>query len=178
MHARLRNTLPLGYVNEHGQASKAMWPQKFMMHVVTNKAIRQTALKGATLMYMVSAAGIEAFQEPLTISTKHAHALDVCKLQKRLMISLCRVRWASKHAPLTSNEYRLQDGLFHRGAGYEISVVQHISRKPLQFVPDCRTQGGHSLLQTAIGTFRRVILDSDIKQPRCSRAGHLLLGPD
>lgn len=87
------------------------------------------------------------------------------------------IRLPCKQAPLTSDEYRLQDWLFHRGAGYQISIVQHVSRKPLQLVPDGWAQSGHSLLQTAIGGLGRVILDTDIKESRCGCTGDLLLGP-
>lgn len=89
--------------------------------------------------------------------------------------------WLTLHceeAPLTSNEDRLEDGLLHRTAGNQVSIVQHISREALQPVPHCWAQCGHSMLQTLIGSLWQISLHSDVKQSRCSGTGHLLLGPD
>ena len=53
---------------------------------------------------------------------------------------------------LTSNDDRLEYCLLHRAAGNEVCIVQHISRQPLQLVPDKGAEGSHSMLEGIIGS--------------------------
>ena len=114
----------------------------------------------------------------LSTHSTHLSNPQVHGLPMTHTVSFCTAMLYKEEQSLTSNEYRLEDGLLHRAAGYQISVVQHICREALQPVPDCWAQCGNTPLQALIGSLRRFSLDRNIKQSRCSRAGHLLLGPD